>query len=265
MNERAPQSPTPDWNMAAIGTALPGTVEPRPDPVLGNGIRLHLGLPPGTDLELFPTAAVVRVATPDVHIALVRQQAPTIETSGIVFTRISDTGVSRLAIYPDGAVALALTPGPDQQTRVSAPERPLDESTSLNQRIDRVSPSQPLADNPVASDNPSVDQSEHACDEQDEKVRVQVQGRLGSAPRFRTTVNDKLIAQFPLAVHNDDKSTTWHTVVAFGEKATQLQAAELKKGELLGVIGYEHVRTYTKKDGTEKTEIQIYAAVVQRR
>jgi hypothetical protein len=44
-----------------------------------------------------------------------------------------------------------------------------------------------------------------------------------------------------------------------------LRAAELKTGEPIGGIGCEHERTYTRKDGTEKTEIQMYAAVVRRR
>jgi Single-strand binding protein family len=263
MTERAAKPPT--WDLAAIGARLNATSEPRPDPILGNGVRLQLGRSPGTELELFPAAGVVRIATPDVHVALVRHDAPTIDSAGVIFDHAGPHGVSRLAIAPDGVVALTLTPAPDRSPRVPAPERPVDASTSAKRPSDRVSPSQPVADNPAVSDDPSRDQSDDASDEQGEKTRVHLQGRLGAAPRFRTTVNDKLIVQFPLAVHNDDKSTTWHTVVAFGDKAAQIQAAELKKGEPIGVIGYEHERTYTKKDGTVKTEIQIYAAVVKRR
>jgi len=54
-------------------------------------------------------------------------------------------------------------------------------------------------------------------------------------------------------------------VVAFGEKAAQLRDQDLKKGELINVVGYEHLRLFKNKDGAERSEIQIYAAVVKRR
>lgn len=50
----------------------------------------------------------------------------------------------------------------------------------------------------------------------------------------------------------------------FGERATQLQSDELKKGELINVIGYEHERTWTDKNDQQRTEVQIYAAVITR-
>jgi len=264
MTERASQ-PTPAWDLAAIGETLAGSSEPRPDPILGNGLRLHLGQPPGADLELFPTAGVVRVVTPDLHIALVRQQPPTIEPSGVVFERTTDSGTSRLAISSDGAIAVAVTHGPRLASPLSAPVRPVEAATPRKQRSRRVSSSQPIADDPVTAEGPSEERVEPGAGEAEEKNRVALQGRLGSAPRFRTTVNDKLIAQLPLAVHHDDKSTTWHTVVAFGEKAAQLRDQDFKKGELIHVVGYEHLRLFKNKDGAERSEIQIYAAVVKRR
>src|SRR5258706_3919335 len=49
-----------------------------------------------------------------------------------------------------------------------------------------------------------------------ETPRVTLRGRLGAEPRFRTTTRrGELVASFPLGVHPDGETTTWHSIVAF--------------------------------------------------
>ena len=143
-------------------------------------------------------------------------------------------------------------------------EGPLNELDSPKRRSTHDTESTPADGDPAAPEDASDNRLEQEDDEQGEHPRVSLVGRLGSAPRFRTTQQDLLIGRFPLAVHHDDASTTWHPIVVFGERAAALQGDELTKGELVNVVGYEHERTWTDKKGDEKTELQIYAAVIAR-
>jgi hypothetical protein len=97
-----------------------------------------------------------------------------------------------------------------------------------------------------------------------EQERLTVSGRVGAEPTFRTTANGVLVARFPVAVHHDDESTTWETVVAFGGKAEGLRGA-LQKGQMIQVIGYVHDRQVTTRAGDVKTVREVYAAAVKAR
>lgn len=261
---REPAAAIPDWDLTAIGDVLPGPVEPVPDPIAGTGLRLRLGPLPSTEVDLFPTTGVVRIATPDVHIALVRQDPPAIEPAGIVFARTSKVGTSRLVIAPDGAVTLSLTPTAPTTPVVSAPETPADAALSAERPLPPLSTAEPVSGDPGAAATPSREPSDPASTPETQP-RVTLRGRLGAAPRFRTTRTDRLIGRFPLAVHDTEAdATTWHTVVAFGDRAAHLQTDALRTGELIDVIGYAHERTFTDRDGRERKEVELFAAVIKR-
>lgn len=72
-----------------------------------------------------------------------------------------------------------------------------------------------------------------------------------------------LIARFPLAEHHEDKTTTWHTIVAFNERAQKLQEAGLSHGQEVTIVGYPHAREVPIREGKTKTVQEIYAVVVK--
>ena len=98
---------------------------------------------------------------------------------------------------------------------------------------------------------------------------MQLTGRLGRDPSFRTTTKTgTLVSRFPLAQHHDDGTTRWHTVLAFGDRAHQLQrrtqAGELAQGREVEVVGYLHTTTRPGKDGRVRPVQEVYATAVTR-
>jgi hypothetical protein len=95
------------------------------------------------------------------------------------------------------------------------------------------------------------------------RERINLTGRVGIEPRFRTTKNDTLVCTFPLAVHTEDGSTKWHDLVAFKERALKLQGS-LHKGEEIEIVGHPHTKQVPGKDGKPKEKREIWAAVVRK-
>ncbi len=91
-------------------------------------------------------------------------------------------------------------------------------------------------------------------------------GRLGQDPRTRTTPKGTLIASFPLGVKDeaDLEKTSWHTVLAFRERAQTVHDT-LKKGMPVEVIGYVHEREIPRRDGSTRTVEEVYATVIKQR
>lgn len=101
--------------------------------------------------------------------------------------------------------------------------------------------------------------------EQREQERVTLRGRMGKPPRFSTTPRGVRRAEFNLAVHEDDASTTWHTVLAFRERAERLEAANPQRGQATAVIGYHHRTQRTDRAGNPTTVTRIVAAHIRLR
>ena len=62
---------------------------------------------------------------------------------------------------------------------------------------------------------------------------------------------------FQLGEHPDPDHTVWHRVVAFGDRAVSLRSW-LTPGELVEVVGYQHLNEYRGK-----TTEEIYASNVR--
>ena len=128
---------------------------------------------------------------------------------------------------------------------------------------------QPMADSarePITVELPTPTGEAAPPPEAHEQERLTLAGRLGQDPRIRTTAKGTLVAQFPLGVKADpdlDK-TTWHTVVAFRQRAEQIRDT-LKKGDAVEVIGYRHEREVPRRDGTTRTVQEVWATVIKRR
>jgi single-stranded DNA-binding protein len=74
------------------------------------------------------------------------------------------------------------------------------------------------------------------------------------------------MGKFPLAVHHDDASTSWHTIRVFGDRAQRLQSSpDLAKGQQVEVIGYDHVRQVRARGGGTRDVHEIYAVAIRAR
>jgi single-stranded DNA-binding protein len=130
----------------------------------------------------------------------------------------------------------------------------------------------PLAEVAVGATTPAAGESgvdRSAQQPETKEERVELTGRLGKTPTFRTTTKGTRVGKFPLAVHLEDGSTTWHTVLAFAARAQKLEqrvtAGELPKGREVDVIGYAHTREQQGKNGKTRIVREIYAAAVKGR
>jgi hypothetical protein len=96
-----------------------------------------------------------------------------------------------------------------------------------------------------------------------EQERVQLSGRVGADPTFRTTPKGTLIGRFPLAVRNADDSTTWFPVLAFNQRAERLKDV-VERGAPVNVVGYVHEREGRTRDGKPRMVQEVYAVTVTR-
>lgn len=257
-----------------------------------------------THLELFPASGVVRVTTTDAQLTLFRQPPPTIEGDRVSFRQEHSHGKLDLTLTHDGRLRLELTPvmpdraaginpttdttpllSPDDvavSTAADTNEPPAtapSETTEIgpNSAVEDANgptiPFQPQAapsgdsggaPMPIHAPSEIVESAVSGNVESEKPQRLTLAGRLGRVPSFRTTRSGTLIASFPLAVRDDAGETTWHTVLAFGERAEQLREG-LAKGQHLEVIGYLHQRERTTRSGETRTIDEIYATVVRSR
>jgi single-stranded DNA-binding protein len=98
--------------------------------------------------------------------------------------------------------------------------------------------------------------------EVEKQERVTIRGRVGKAPRFRTTQKGRLVAQFQLAERDENDQTTWHNIVASDQRAEKVQT-DVKSGMPLEVIGYVHEEERQKQDGSQRMDRKVYAVVVK--
>ena len=91
-----------------------------------------------------------------------------------------------------------------------------------------------------------------------------LQGRLARDPELRQTNTGKQVATFTLAVDrgrrdaNGQSQADWIPVIAW-EKAAEFAYKWLHKGQMVAVDGRLQSRTYTAKDGTNRTALEIVA------
>jgi single-strand DNA-binding protein len=93
--------------------------------------------------------------------------------------------------------------------------------------------------------------------------KVMLIGFVGGDPEVRFTTDQKAVANFSVATleHWKDgderkEATTWHRCQAWG-KVGELAGGLLKKGSPVYVEGRLKSRTYTDKDGIERTVFEI--------
>ena len=90
-------------------------------------------------------------------------------------------------------------------------------------------------------------------------------GNVGREAELQTSTNDKLHSRFSLAVDTfsgKEKEAMWLSISAWGSLAEQVSKV-VKKGSLVLVNGRLSVRTYTDKEQTQRTAVEVIANTVQ--
>lgn len=91
-----------------------------------------------------------------------------------------------------------------------------------------------------------------------------LQGRLARDPELRQTTTGKQVATFTMAVDrgrrdaNGKSVADWIPVIAW-ERAAEFAYKWLTKGQMVAVDGRLQSRTYTAKDGTNRTVLEVVA------
>lgn len=247
------------WEPEAIAEVLGAAAEPRVDHLHGQGVRFRLGAPPETELELFPATHTVRLTGKDFQLSLFQQEAPTLAPEGVVFENRDQPERRWLSVSPTGETTLFSIP--------DTPERPETSQDAVMKGKHSITPYREeaaLLDDATTPQEAFAAPSDPATERQEQQERVQLAGRLGTDVRYRTTRSGKLIAKFPLAIKEDDGSTTWKDVLLFGERAGRLrEGTSPTKGQYVEVVGYVHEREVKRKDGTTRTVSDIYAVLVK--
>lgn len=94
-----------------------------------------------------------------------------------------------------------------------------------------------------------------------------ISGRLGRDPELRKTTSGLSACSFSLAVKRPyakegEQDTDWINVQAWRQSADYI-CDHAEKGDLIGIEGRIQVRSYTGRDGTEKTITEIVAERVE--
>ena len=100
-------------------------------------------------------------------------------------------------------------------------------------------------------------------------MHISVKGNLGSDPDLKFSKNNTAYCNFSLAytprkqINGEwqDGEVTWFRVIAFGTKAEAI-ADTFRKGDSVLVVGDLEQKTYTDKEGNEKTSMEIAAKEV---
>ena len=96
--------------------------------------------------------------------------------------------------------------------------------------------------------------------------RVILIGRLGRNPEDRMTAGGTHVSNFSLATDtnhagNEDKTTQWHRIVAFGKTAEQCNLY-LQKGRLVCIEGALQTRSWEKPAGERHYSTEVVASRV---
>lgn len=88
---------------------------------------------------------------------------------------------------------------------------------------------------------------------------ITIVGNLGQDPELSFTQSGKAKVRFSVADTRkvgEEKETTWHRCVAWGEQAEQI-AANISKGQRVIVTGRYKTDEYTTKTGEKRTQMEV--------
>ena len=99
---------------------------------------------------------------------------------------------------------------------------------------------------------------------------VQLVGNLGADLELRHTKSGTAVVNLRLATQESrpagegqwEKFAAWHTIVEWGNKA-ETCAKYLRKGSRVGICGRLTYRSYTDRDGNDRTSTEVTATEVE--
>ena len=92
--------------------------------------------------------------------------------------------------------------------------------------------------------------------------KLYIVGNVTHTPELKNTPNGVPVCSFSVAVNRRDKDALFYRVTAWrglGETC----AKYLQKGKKVAVIGELDLRTYTGRDGMEKTALEVTASDIE--
>lgn len=102
------------------------------------------------------------------------------------------------------------------------------------------------------------------------KNLVILEGNLGEAPKLNRTTNNVSVCNFTMATNEfyrdregkRQKRVEWHKITCWGALAEQCAKA-LSTGREIRLIGKLVSKTYTDKQGVERTNVEIHPSTVE--
>ncbi|MCF7800698.1 MAG: single-stranded DNA-binding protein [Candidatus Marinimicrobia bacterium] len=99
--------------------------------------------------------------------------------------------------------------------------------------------------------------------------KVILVGRLGQDPEVRYAPSGTAVANFTMATNevrrdrdgNNQESTDWHKIVAFGKTAEFLEQY-IKKGDMIYVEGKLQTRSWEDKDGVKRYVTEVVTNIL---
>jgi single-strand DNA-binding protein len=98
--------------------------------------------------------------------------------------------------------------------------------------------------------------------QQPEEEPTVLTGRLTRDPVLRQTKSGLPVTTIRIAVNSENAETTFHDVVVW-KRTAEVVCEYLKKGRLVEVTGRAQERTWTDRDGNERTTPEVSAFSVQ--
>lgn len=231
-----------EWDIKRITETLKTSGEPVSDFMRGEGVALSY---PSSDakLELYPEKFAVRYRAGYLRIDMNNVIGLSANKNGVQITAGPLEIPTLLTLRPDGSINVAI------KKANKLPAKP--ETDQVTTLVEAPSPAG------TATEEGKSSHIEPAA----EKDRVTLTGRVGRTPSSRTTPNGRLVVRVPLAVH-EGQETKWHQLVFFDDLGKKV-AESVRKGELVNVIGYRHIREVSSKDGGNREVEEIYGATLQ--
>ena len=87
-------------------------------------------------------------------------------------------------------------------------------------------------------------------------LSITAHGNLGRDPELATDKSAQQYAKFSLAATTGKDETTWLNCTVWGKRA-QTFVQYCTKGSKITIIGKGKLRTYTNKDGVEKSTLDV--------
>jgi Single-strand binding protein family len=219
------------------------------DPLAGDGVTASLEREAGDTLtvQLFPDTGIATVETRLMRLALRGARAQVDEANGALELRSRGEHEWVLATI-GGNGSVLVTSLNDRQGEGEQAPAVISEAAAGS-----------ITPEPESTEKPDPP---NAPPENEKSERVTLVGRVGTEPRFRTTKAGALVGTFPLAVHDEERKTSWHTIVAFKDRAEKLKGVA-SKGAEVEVVGYVHTSEYTDNTGITKERREVWASVVK--